>query len=212
MAVAQPWQDTPAYLEDGAAVLRQRLAWYLSVAVPAVLAAVREARGFDAAQLPDPEVVDPYDRQYVDQAPALSIALTRASNYSAEDLGEDGGPEYRVSYSATVYAWYRSEAPAADGEVEENPAQRARDEYGQAVVAALLNTPSLGLAREVRVAPRSVVLTWGPPARLAGDRVMAAAAVAFDVTQVERLRRVTLGSAAQLDVTTTVVLDQPQQP
>lgn len=191
---------------QGSQLLRQRVASYLSVAVPALLPIARTATGLTALQLPAPVRYDAYDPYIANEWPVLGMSVISDRDHVHRDVDAAAQREYWSLYSCQLFVGVITPKDSNGEYVTVNPFEetvRTRDAMLAVLKNALLASPSLG-GFDVEVLEESMASDYGDPMTL-NDKVknifVAAAVVNVDIRMSESLYLPALGTVATTGLT-----------
>ena len=181
-------------LMHGAQFAKSYVNDYLKTEIPVRLVAYRNGWDLNSGTLPDPALYLVHEPIAIDHWPTIitvAISTTRLDRIGMVESGGSMHPEYRVNYSMRTYIWSRTEGS------EETTIMR--DQLTTVVRSALLDHPCLKATD-----PRSTWLAeidessmreeFSDLTLLKGDRVMAGAYIAYDLTINEVVARAKLGT------------------
>lgn len=126
---------------DGPWRAKQYVTNYLAADLPDRLVHYRNAWGRSEEDLPDPSLIDSFDRGAVDHWPTITTVNLSLPKVTRDDYTETGDPIYRVRYTLRTYVWVKA-GPSGDL-VGEGASTRMRDELSTVVLSALLDHPAL---------------------------------------------------------------------
>lgn len=176
-------------LMHGAQFAKSYVNEYLKNDIPTRLVQYRNGWDLNDGSLPGIELFLVHEPIALDHWPTIiTVAL---STTSFDQIGMiSGNPEYRVSYSMRTYVWVRTEGS------EETTVMR--DRLTTVVRAALLDRPCLNATDprstwQAQVDQDTMREEFSDLTLLKGDRVMAGAYIAYDLTINEIVDRANLG-------------------
>lgn len=159
---------------------------FLADRMPARLVDYRNTWNLSAAQLPDPRGYINYEPLVLDKWPmiinvVMNTSSVRLDDYTAEE------PIYEVTYQMRTYIWAKTNGAKAVTDMRDNLVTVIRD--------VLLDHPGLDdAACNYRVQETTVREEFSDLTLVKGDRVMAAAFIAYDLVSQEVLSRDILGT------------------
>lgn len=176
-------------LMHGAQFAKSYVNEYLKNDIPVRLVEYRNGWDLNDANLPSVELFLVHEPIALDHWPTIITVALSTTNF--DQIGMiAGNPEYRVSYSMRTYVWVRAEGS------EETTVMR--DRLTTVVRAALLDRPCLNATDprstwQAQVDQDTMREEFSDLTLLKGDRVMAGAYIAFDLTINEIVDRADLG-------------------
>lgn len=181
----------------GARTVRERLAEHYRTTLPAALTAAELAWSLAPGTMPPPQLVDPYETEVLDRWPQISINVSQGKNFVHTDILPGAVDEYHVRYACRAFLWVRAQ--------DRNPALALRDDYGAIMRQVTLATPGLEGGHTFRVDEKTMAETYSDASRVKGDRYLAGVRLDFELTHVETLNRLAVGSADSVSVEVTVL-------
>lgn len=199
-----------ARIDAGAGQVRTDLIAFLRAEFPDALETARNLWDVTETELPAPARWNEYEDEVVgDQTPSIAVSLGRSDRYVRRAYDDAVAQVYRVRYAIRLFAWLKATGGdvtrSEGGEAQGNPSQRMRDRYAQVLAGVLLDQPSLGQPGVFQLDEESLVIDYSDAARLRGDRYLSGVSLTFDLTHVETLRRLPLGSVERPIVEATVL-------
>ena len=184
-------------LMQGARVAKKFVTDYLSQDLPSRLIAYRNGWGLDDESLPEPLEYLTFEPIGLDAWPTIiSVVLSMNSLSRIDYVEETFDPIYRVNYSMRTYVWVK-----ADTAIE---ADEMRDNLTTVVRSALLDYPCLQYAdtenRDVLLDEGSLREEFSELTLLKGDRVMAGAYLAYNVSLNEVVARLPIAEISDIQV------------
>lgn len=184
-------------LMQGARVAKKFVTDYLSQDLPNRLVAYRNGLGLDDESLPEPLEYLTFEPIGLDTWPTIISIVLSTNSLSRIDYVEDTfDPVYRVNYSMRTYVWVK-----ADTAVE---ADEMRDNLTTVVRSALLDYPCLQFAdtenRDVLLDEGSLREEFSELTLLKGDRVMAGAYLAYNVSLNEVVARLPIAEISDVQI------------
>lgn len=158
---------------------------FLANRMPARLVDYRNTWNLSASQLPDPRGYINYEPLVLDKWPMVINVVMGTTKLKVDDYYADN-PEYEVTYQMRTYVWVRANGAKAATDMRDNLVTVIRD--------VLLDHPGLDDAScAYNVKDSTVKEEFSDLTLLKGDRVMAAAFIAYDLTSTEVITRDSLG-------------------
>jgi len=162
-----------------------KVSTFLANRMPVRLVDYRNTWNLSADQLPDPRGYINYEPLVLDKWPMIINVVMNTSRVRVDDYTGDD-PEYEVTYQMRTYVWAKTNGAKAVTDMRDNLVTVIRD--------VLLDHPGLDdAACKYRVNEDSVREEFSDLTLIKGDRVMAAAFIAYDLVSLEVLTRDPLG-------------------
>jgi len=181
---------------QGAAAAKQFVNEYLAQDLPSRLITYRNHWQTDEDSLPDPLLYLTYEPVALDHWPTVITLAIATADITRTDYDFNLNPEYRVRYNMRTYVWVK-----ADGS---DVCTLMRDNMTTVVRSALLDHASLQAADtqgcEVRVDEGTMREEFSDLTLIKGERVLAGAYVAYDITLNESVTRQNIGSLDVFDI------------
>lgn len=194
-----------AELMRGATHVRQIIADYLQLAVPASIAVGRQQWLLEDWELPLPVVYNSYDPLTAQNFPAIGSLVSRTSRWIRNDYGPMMEEKYDARYNVQVFLWVRTPLKA-DGVTWADPpydaALRLRDDMMGVVRGCLLNTPSLKSNGKARLNEATLTEDYFDAIKSSDQntRWLAGGSISFELDVAESAYNVPLGSADTISV------------
>ena len=181
---------------QGAAAAKQFVNEYLAQDLPGRLVTYRNHWQTDEDSLPDPLLYLTYEPVALDHWPTIITLAIATADITRTDYDFNLNPEYRVRYNMRTYVWVK-----ADGS---DLCTLMRDNMTTVVRSALLDHASLEASDtvgcEVRVDEGTMREEFSDLTLIKGERVLAGAYVAYDITLNESVTRQPVGTLNEFDV------------
>jgi len=180
---------------------KQYVTDYLSIDIPVRLIDYRNAWNLDDSALPSPIKYLTYEPIALDEWPTIITVAISTNGMEREDF-LNGNPIYRVTYSMRTYVWVRTEGS------EETTFMR--DRLTTVIRSALLDYPCLKAQDyssffQVQIDEGSLREEYSDLTLLKGDRVLAGAYLAYNLTLREIVMREPIGEVSEIEIETEVV-------
>lgn len=181
---------------QGAAAAKQFVNEYLAQDLPSRLVTYRNHWKTDEDSLPDPLLYLTYEPVALDHWPTIITLAIATADITRTDYDFNLNPEYRVRYNMRTYVWVK-----ADGS---DVCTLMRDNMTTVVRSALLDHASLEAADsencQVRVDEGTMREEFSDLTLIKGERVLAGAYVAYDITLNESVTRQPVGTLNEFDI------------
>lgn len=168
----------------GAQFAKSFITEYLKSDIPTRLVRYRNGWGVDDITLPTPSEYLTYEPLVLDSWPTVITVVISTRSFARSGYAEGIHPLYKVSYSMRTYVWVRTEGSKETTEM--------RDRLTTVIRSALLDYPCLrrtGDVREARIEETTVVEEFSDLTLLKGDRVLAGAFIAYELSIDEAITR-----------------------
>ena len=180
---------------QGAAAAKKFVTEYLANDLPTRLIQYRNHLNLDEDSLPDPLLYLNYEPVALDHWPTIITVALSTPEFLRDDYDFNMNPEYRVRYNMRTYVWVK-----ADGSQE---CTTMRDNLTMVVRSALLDYPCLRAFDDT--ANHSVMIDEGTMREeysdltlIKGERVLAGAYVAYDLSLDEWITRSNIGALDEI--------------
>jgi len=181
---------------QGPWTVKQLITGYLEADLPRRLVQFREAWQTDDEMLPAPELYLPYEPVGLDHWPCvITVQMSTSQIQRIDYYGQN--PIYRCTYNMRTYVWTRHDLPEAVTE--------SRDRLTTVIRAALLDHPCFqkGTAHTghtVALVEDSLREEFSDITYVKGDRAVAGAYLAYDVTLDEVSQRDDIGEISEISL------------
>lgn len=189
----------------GPSLLRERMAAYLSTAVPSLIVTARTQWGLTALQLPDPIRYDAADPYIAEDYPIMGMYLVSDRDHIHRDFDDAAEREYWSRYTCRAFVGVRTPKDSSGEYTTTLPYEetiRLRDNMRTILVNAMLQSPSMG-GLDVEILEETITTDYDEPYR-PNDKIMnvylASAVVNVDIRMQESLYLPTIGTANTLNV------------
>ena len=157
---------------------------YLERDIPGRLIMYRNGWSLDDITLPDPAAYLTYEPLALDSWPTIITVALSTKSFDRRGFANGLDPMYRVIYAMRTYIWVRTEGS--------EQTTTMRDRLTTVVRSALLDYPCLqrdGAEREAMIDESTVGEEFSDLTLLKGDRVLAGAYIAYDLSIDEVIAR-----------------------
>lgn len=184
---------------QGASAAKSFVTDYLAYDLPSRLVQYRNHLNLDEDQLPDPLLYLNYEPVALDHWPTVITVALSTAELLRDDYDFNLNPEYRVKYNMRTYVWAR-----ADGSQE---CTTMRDNLVMVVRSALLDHPTLRAFDDdgnhsVLIDEGTMREEYSDLTLIKGERVLAGAYVAYDLSLDEFITRANLGILDEIKIYT----------
>lgn len=175
---------------------------YLRDELPSRCIVYRNDFQMDDSDLPTPVKYLNYEPVAVDESPLIYTVCLSTPRIRKEDTDYHFNPVYRVVYNIRTYVWVVNEFP--DGVTD------TRDALTVVVRSALLDHPCLRLADtegilDIGIDEETMTEEYSDITPVKGDRYLAAAYIAYQISMNEVVDRVALGEMTDGEVVIEVI-------
>lgn len=180
----------PAELMYGPQFAKKFVTDYLKNDIPNRLIMYRNGWNLDDITLPNPESYLTYEPLALDAWPTIITVVLSTKTFDRRGFANGLDPLYRVIYGMRTYVWVRTEGSEQTTEM--------RDRLTTVVRSALLDYPCLqrdGAEREAMIDESTVGEEFSDLTLLKGDRVLAGAYIAYDLSIDEVIARQDIADA-----------------
>ena len=180
---------------QGAAAAKKFVTEYLANDLPTRLLQYRNHLNLDEDSLPDPLLYLNYEPVALDHWPTIITVALSTPEFVRDDYDFNLNPEYRVRYNMRTYVWVK-----ADGSQE---CTTMRDNLTMVVRSALLDYPCLRAFDDtdnhsVMIDEGTMREEYSDLTLIKGERVLAGAYVAYDLSLDEWITRSNLGTLDEI--------------
>jgi hypothetical protein len=180
----------PAELMYGPQFAKKFVTDYLKNDIPNRLIMYRNGWNLDDITLPNPESYLTYEPLALDAWPTIITVVLSTKTFDRRGFANGLDPLYKVVYGMRTYVWVRTEGSEQTTEM--------RDRLTTVVRSALLDYPCLqrdGAEREAMIDESTVGEEFSDLTLLKGDRVLAGAYIAYDLSIDEVIARQDIADA-----------------
>lgn len=184
---------------QGAAAAKRFVTEYLASDLPSRLRQYRNHLNLDEDSLPEPLLYLNYEPVALDHWPTIITVALSTAELVRDDYDFNMNPEYRVRYNMRTYVWVK-----ADGSQE---CTLMRDNLTMVLRSALLDYPCLKAFDDTN--NHSVMIDEGTMREeysdltlIKGERVLAGAYVAYDLSLDEWITRSNIGTLDEIMIYT----------
>lgn len=180
----------PAELMYGPQFAKKFVTDYLRNDIPNRLIMYRNGWNLDDIALPNPESYLTYEPLALDTWPTIITVVLSTKTFDRRGFANGLDPLYRVIYGMRTYVWVRTEGSEQTTEM--------RDRLTTVIRSALLDYPCLqrdGAEREAMIDESTVGEEFSDLTLLKGDRVLAGAYIAYDLSIDEVIARQDIADA-----------------
>lgn len=178
----------------GATNVRMGIAQYLKSSLPAMRQrALNTWSNAKPGEVPPIKVFNPFDNIELGSGsdPVLGVDCYRSTDWSASDVFEDSGKEYRARYQVRLNLWMWSQQDEVGDSVTPQRAGviRQRDDLTALVRACLLDRPTLGTGDALLLNEKTLTEDYHTPSPAPNNskRWFAGSQISFDVQADELL-------------------------
>lgn len=184
---------------QGAAAAKRFVTEYLAADLPARLLQYRNHLNLDEDSLPEPLLYLNYEPVALDHWPTIITVALSTAELVRDDYDFNMNPEYRVRYNMRTYVWVK-----ADGSLE---CTTMRDNLAMVVRSALLDYPCLRAFDDnnnhsVMIDEGTMREEYSDLTLIKGERVLAGAYVAYDLSLDEWITRSNVGTLDEIKIYT----------
>jgi hypothetical protein len=175
---------------------------YLASDIPHRIIDHRNAWQLDSSRLPDPELYVAYEPAGLEVWPTIiTIQMNTGSLTRTDYTNWSTDPNYRVTYNLRTYIWVRGEGPEQTTE--------SRDRLTAVVRASMLDHAAMEASApgffpyidaDVLMDETSLREEYSDLSYAKGDRVIAGAYLAYELSLNEQITRTKLGDVDSFDV------------
>lgn len=151
----------------------------------------------DDGALPEPVKYLNYEPLALDEFPTIITVAISTTRFLRDDYTGTMDPLYQVTYNMRTYVWVRAEGNEA--------ATLMRDRLSTVLRSALLDYPCLRANKpeyylEVMIDEGSMREEFSDLTLLKGERVLAGSFISYDLTVMERITRLPIGTMDEFEI------------